>query len=148
MAKDLYILPLSLIYFKHIDRSNILYLNHLYSSIDKEFLINHLNLSHQKLHYILIFTYISITAIISFHHWTTQNYRHRGFYPIIRLFTFYMPYSTVTNSDCLFFIRYTAEDTIKWRFFLIKINFESTEKLNMKPKITGDYHVIPTTSSF
>ena len=48
---------------------------------------------------------------------------------------------SLLNSDGLFFIRYTPEGTLKSRWFLVQINHEETQVLNMNPRKTGDYYV-------
>ena len=50
-------------------------------------------------------------------------------------------FNSLSNSNCLFFIRYTPEDTFKQRWFLVQINYDETSLLNMTPETTDDYHV-------
>ena len=50
-------------------------------------------------------------------------------------------FNSLPNSNSLFFIRYTPEDTFKQRWFLVQINYEETALLKMNPETTGDYHV-------
>ena len=48
---------------------------------------------------------------------------------------------SLLNSDGPFFIRYTPEGTLKSRWFLVQINHEENQFLNMNPQKTGGYHV-------
>ena len=50
-------------------------------------------------------------------------------------------HNSLTHSDCLFFIRYIPEHTLKATWFLVHINHAETTTLNMNSKTTGDYHV-------
>ena len=45
------------------------------------------------------------------------------------------------KTNCLFFIHYLPEDTIRFRWFLVQVNHIETSILKMKPFTTGDYHV-------
>ena len=50
-------------------------------------------------------------------------------------------YKYLAKIDCLFFIQYIPEDTIKPRWFLVQINHHETEILKIHSLRTGDYHV-------
>ena len=50
-------------------------------------------------------------------------------------------YNSFTDSDCLFFIQYLPESTIKSCWFLVQINHIETAFLNMDSKSTGNYHI-------
>ena len=50
-------------------------------------------------------------------------------------------HNSLTGSDCLFFIQYLPENTVKSCWFLVQINHIETKLLNMDSKSTGDYHV-------
>ena len=51
-------------------------------------------------------------------------------------------HNSLTHSNCLFFIRYIPENTLKANWFLVQINHAETTTLNMNSKATGsDYHV-------
>ena len=50
-------------------------------------------------------------------------------------------HNSLTDSDCLFFIRYLPENTLKVCWFLVHINHIKTTLLNMNSKRKGDYHV-------
>ena len=50
-------------------------------------------------------------------------------------------HKSISNSNGLFFIQYTVEDTFKSRWFLVQINHSETLQLQMNPETTGDYHV-------
>jgi len=49
--------------------------------------------------------------------------------------------NSLTNSDCLPFIRYIPENTLNPCRFLVQINHAQTTLLNLDLKNTGDYHV-------
>ena len=50
-------------------------------------------------------------------------------------------YNSLSNSNSLFFIRYTPEDTFKQQWFLVQIDYDESTILKMKAESTGDYHV-------
>ena len=50
-------------------------------------------------------------------------------------------HASLKNTDCLFFIHYLPEDTIRSRWFLVQVNHIETSILKMNPSTTGDYHV-------
>ena len=50
-------------------------------------------------------------------------------------------HKSVENIDCLFFIQYTPEDTIKPRQYLIQVNHIETKISNMDSLRTSNYHV-------
>ena len=50
-------------------------------------------------------------------------------------------HNSLPNSDCLFFVRYIPENTVKANWFLVQINHAETLTLEMDSKTTGDYHV-------
>ena len=50
-------------------------------------------------------------------------------------------YNSLINYDCLFFIRYIPENTLKANCFLVLINHAETVTLKMNSKTTGDYYV-------
>ena len=51
-------------------------------------------------------------------------------------------FNSWSNSNGLFFIRYTSEDTFKQRWFLVQINYDKTALLKINPETTSDYHLI------
>ena len=50
-------------------------------------------------------------------------------------------FKSLSNSNGLFFIRYTPEDTFKQRWFLVQINHEETTLLKMELETANDYHI-------
>ena len=50
-------------------------------------------------------------------------------------------HNSLTDSDCLFFIQYLPENTLKSCWILVQINHIETALLNMNAKRTGDYYV-------
>ena len=50
-------------------------------------------------------------------------------------------HNSLTNTDCLFSIRYTPENTLKLCWFLVQINHAESNFLNTDSKPTSDYHV-------
>ena len=50
-------------------------------------------------------------------------------------------HASLENTDCLFFIRYLPDDTVKPRWFLVQINHVDTANLKMDSLTSGDYHV-------
>ena len=50
-------------------------------------------------------------------------------------------HNSLTNSDCLFFIRYIPENTLKLCWFLFQINHDKNALLDLDSKNPGDYHV-------
>jgi len=47
----------------------------------------------------------------------------------------------LSNSDCLFFIRYILQNAFKPYWFIVQINHAKTTLLNLDSQNTGDYHV-------
>ena len=50
-------------------------------------------------------------------------------------------YKLLINSDGLFFIYYTPENKFKSCWFLVKINHDETEELEIEPRTTGNNYI-------
>ena len=50
-------------------------------------------------------------------------------------------HKSISNSNCLFFIQYTPEDTFRSQWFLVQINHSESLQLQMNPETISDYHV-------
>ena len=57
-------------------------------------------------------------------------------------------HASLENTDCLFFIQYLPEDTIRSRWFLVQVNHIETSLLKMDSSTTGDYHVTSLSRHF
>ena len=50
-------------------------------------------------------------------------------------------HNSLAKSDCLFFIQYTPENTLKIRWFLVQIDHVETVLLKIGSKIAGNYYL-------